>query len=691
MTAQKKTIKQIKTKGTQRQFSSDVLVLFLISFVVHTILNIWVNKSPKVVIDEGLYTNIARSLAWNGTLAFRAQPVNYPYLLYPFLLVPVYWLNRLLGGDVYRYVQVFNTLLITTSVFPAHRFALAFTKDKTKALTAAILVALMPDMLFGGFEMTECLLWPLALWMIFFCYRFYRDEKWIDGLLTALFAGLMFTAKPGAIAVGAALLVIRLILSIADRRNILKSLASIGILLAIIGIMYGIYRLFYHAGGSILGLYTKQTEEWRIQDLYVAIEATFLMLFLFVFACGGLYGIFPFAHLSEYETSKKRFIVALAVGILAAIAGTAFFVVPYKWTGALGKLPLHLRYFAMYIPAMYIVSVDREYSPSTKKGFAAALIVFLVLSVFPGARAGFIRGKTGVVDSMTLDAFVINSKLNGAVTGWILTVIVAAFSLVFLYNVLKKPSKGKKTESIHTLGTVYLIIFLVFNSLCAHVAADAYIDPTISADALEVNRQIGSKECLGITQRYYDDYHSYWLDSRINVPMQQVTIDQMFIETEENDGVYRVFVPVDQAPNINNHETPDTDTFVLGVTIAEHLELSESTEATVTKHGHFTVVRIEPSERWVDTMMYGLDENALYDGNRGCIRIFSDDRNIDGTVRLHITAYGDGILHIADRTIEPDRQSREYLVVLPYQTTISLMAEGGTVEIVSYTTEKQGT
>ena len=58
------------------------LLLFGAAFLIHVVLNMTVNKAPKVVIDEGLYTNIARSLAWDGELAFRGQPINYPYLLY---------------------------------------------------------------------------------------------------------------------------------------------------------------------------------------------------------------------------------------------------------------------------------------------------------------------------------------------------------------------------------------------------------------------------------------------------------------------------------------------------------------------------------------------------------------------------------------------------------------------------------
>ena len=91
---------------------------YLAISAVYILLAFLLRRAPIVIIDEGLYTNIARSLAWEGKIAFRGQPVPYPYILYPLLLVPVYRLQALLGGDLYRWVQVFNVLVICTSVFP---------------------------------------------------------------------------------------------------------------------------------------------------------------------------------------------------------------------------------------------------------------------------------------------------------------------------------------------------------------------------------------------------------------------------------------------------------------------------------------------------------------------------------------------------------------------------------------------
>ena len=230
--------------------------------------------------------------------------------------------------------------------------------------------------------------------------------------------------------------------------------------------------------------------------------------------------------------------------------------------------------------------------------------------------------------------------------------------------------------------------FILFNAVCAHINANIYIDPTTSEDALEVNRKISGKECLGITQRYYDDIYSYWLESRLNKPMQQVTIDQMFIQMEETDGVYVPFKPVEQSPNVNNHETPDTDVFVLGMTIAEHLELDESVDAEKTKNGHFTIARIEPSRRWVDSMMYGLDDNALYPGISGTIHIFDEDRNIDGKVTINLTVSGNGILSVGEERITVSGQNQTYEVTIPYRKMIPVSAENGTIQILGYSTRK---
>ncbi len=688
-TLKKKTKAQNEVAKIEQNTLIYVVLLFGVAFFIHTFLNVFLIKAPRYLIDEGLYTSITRSLLWDGKLAFRDQPINYPYLLYSIVLIPVYWLNRLCGGDVYRYVQVFNTLLITSSIFPVFFFARDFLKDETKALAAAVFVFLMPDMLMGGYEMTECLIWPLALWMVFFAFRFYSDHKLINGLLTALFAGLMFACKPGAVAMGAALLLVNLILAIRNRKDVLSALLSLALLAVVIAVTYIIFLSLYHERDSLLGLYSKQTSGWKQGDIWVVVEAFFLQAFLFVFACGVFFCLFPYTHLQKYDQSRHDFVVAVVIGILVISAGTAVFIVPYKWEGGLGHLPLHLRYCAMYIPLMYVFAAAIIPFGEKNKGFMIAMIVFLALSIFPGARAGFVPDRTVGIDSLTLNAFTVTRMLDGRVTGWIATVLVVVFSIIVLYYVPKSiSSSGKQMKTLIGIGNVFFALFIVFNSVCAHVHAKIDVDPTITDDAAQVNRIIGSKRCLGITQRYYNDIYSFWLDSRLNVPMQQVTIDQMFVQMFGSNGKYSPFVPVEQYPNINNNETPDTDTFVLGMTIAEHLELSDSVHwVKQTESGHFTVVEIDPELRWVDSMIYGLDDNSLYPGVEGYLHIFDSDRNQDGVLQLQISASGNGSLVINGERIAVDNQRKTYEITQPYIDDIPIAAEGGTIQIYGYSTQ----
>ena len=666
---------------------NHILLLYLVSFLIHCVLNIVVNEGPTVVIDEGLYPNIARSLAWDGEVAFRSQPVNYPYILYPILLVPVFRLNHLLGGDIYRYVQVFNTILVASSVIPIWLFALDFSKNKQKSFLAAILVSIMPDMIMGGYEMTESLIWPMALWLFYFSYRWYIRRKLADGLLTALFTALMFFAKPGAVAYGSVLLLVHLILSFRnDRRILVRSILSILFLLVLIGAVYALYIFGFKQETTLLGLYDKQTSEWKSKDILVAIEATFLTTLLFIFACGGIFALIPIVFLKKYEKEDRNYILASLLGMLAVIIGTAVFVVPYKWDSSLGKLPLHMRYCSMFIPAFFVFSISLDLPArelKDRKAINIALIIFTILSLFPGARSGFVLGQTGTIDSIVLSSFHTTNRLNGNATGWIATMIIVCLSIYLLFSL-----KDGWEKSVQKNAVIIFMGFMLFNTICVHINAAVPIDPTIGKDANEVNRITKGQKCLGITQRYYDDIYSFWLESRLNEPMQEVTIDQMFVKMDESKGIYSPFVPIEQAPNVNNHLTTDTDTFVLGKTIGELLELSDSVQATKTTNGHFTIAKITPGERWVDSMLYGMDDNKLYTGKTAFIHIYREDINPNEKMNLSISASGDSALLINGEISVPLTAKRAtYNISMPYSAVNTIEAENGDAEIFSYSIE----
>jgi len=663
-----------------------VVLLFIGTFILRTLLAFLFREAPIVVIDESLYTNIARSLLWEGKLAYRGQPIDYPYLLYPLLLMPVYGLQSLLGLDVYRMVQVFGTLLICSSVFPVFLFARDFAKDESKALLAAGMAALMPDMLMGAYEMTECVIWPLALWMTFFAYRLYAGRGVRYGYLTAAFAGLMFFAKPGAIAMGAALLAVHIVIvALGNRKELLHAILPVVLLAGMLLLMFALYKALYPADSSLIGLYDKQTSNWRASDVLVAIEATFMMVFLFAFSCGGIFALVPFAFLKDYEERDRRFIFAYSCGLLAAIIGTAVFVVPYMWDSSLGTLPLHLRYCAMFVPAYFVFAIRAKRAKGkVQKSLYIALIVFIALCIFPGARVGFPKDDGSSIDSVMLSAFYTTPRLDGGLGGTLLTIFVIVWIVCVIYAL----TIGWNQRVIRMCAS-FFAVFLLYNNVCAYLHTNVPIDSTIGDDAREINAILEEKSpCLGVTQRMYNDIYSYWLESRLNRPMQQVTIDQMCASMASTGGVYEPFIPIDQSPNVGNGLTPDTETLILGKTIAEHLEVSDSVETYTTTNGHFTAAYITKGERWVDSMMYGMSEDILKAGVEGQIQFYDGRRNIDGHAVLHITAYGSGTLNVGGVSIPLSEEETTYDVTVPFGNGLISVTSDEDVVITRYSSDR---
>ena len=685
----KKVNHRSKTKTVApKDWIPRVAILYAAACLVYSLVVLQLRNGPIVVIDEGLYTNIARSLAWEGRIAFRGQPINYPYILYPILLVPLYRLQAVIGGDIYHWVQVFNALLISSSVFPAYLFASGFCGSPKKGFLAACITAIMPDMLMASYEMTEPLLWPLGLWVVFFSWRMLQQQdrmKW--PLLAGLFSGLMYAAKPGAIAMGAGILVCLAILALKEKekKQLRNALAAAGCALLVIGLMYAADMLLFGYEFSIIGLYNKQTSDWAASHLVAAIEGCFLMAFAFCFACAGFFALAPYFNLKEYDPAQRKMLAAATLGLSLALIGTAFLVVPYKWNGNYGKVSIHMRYVAMYIPIWFAFCLPERVTLFNKR-MRVALIVFCVLAIFPGIRMGYVKGQ-GAAASLSLAAFDVMSHFDGRIPGWILTAAMVLFAAIAWINLGNKKKNGKKDFFIGCF-----VFTLLFNLVCGGCASSVPIDGTIGADACELNAWISEEEAvLGFAPRYYDDIVIYWQEAHLNRPMQQITADQLFVSIKETQGVYSPFVPLDQAPNVNNGETPDTDTFVLGQTLAEHMELNEIVRTQTTANGHYTLAHGVSGERLIDTMMYGLSKNTLYAGETAKLAFF-DGRT--GTIPLTLTVQSTPGVKI---TVSGKNFSESYTTESNHRETISLEIPAGTVyisaeatmDILNYSTRDQ--
>ena len=87
---------------------------------------------------------------------------------------------------------------------------------------------------------------------------------------------------------------------------------------------------------------------------------------------------------------------------------------------------------------------------------------------------------------------------------------------------------------------------------------------------------------------------------------------------------------------------------MLGQSIALHLELNDSVSPVDTANGIYTLVRLTPGQRWVDTMLYGMDEDILrkdvigelcrFDGLEGPWEL---KMRVEGSAGAELTIYWD--------------------------------------------------
>ena len=427
--------------GRIRVRKEDWTFLFLLyigAVIFRAIMAVLLRDGPIVVIDEGLYTNIARSIAFDGQIAFRRQPVLYPYIFYSLLLVPVYRLQALCGGDIYHWVQVFNAILICTSIFPAWFFAVEYTGDLKKSRTVAFLTALMPDMIICAFEMNESVLWPLGLCTLLFAWRVLSRKEVRWGILTGIFTGLMYYTKPGAVVMGAALLIMLLIFRLKDA-DVRKSVfAGIGATLLAVAFVYFVYCVIFGNDFTLIGLYKKQTSDWEPSHAIIAVEGFVMMLIMTGIGLAGVFMFLPYLRLKAFSDDQRKFIWATTVGMLLLIGGTAFFVTPYQWSGDYLDIPFFLRYSAMYTPAWIVFTLadgvpvagkDKK-KPALGVSFGVTMFLFTVLAVAAGLFVALCGHKTSSESLLSVSPFIENGPLRTRVPAIIFVVVIAVCCLL---------------------------------------------------------------------------------------------------------------------------------------------------------------------------------------------------------------------------------------------------------------------
>jgi Dolichyl-phosphate-mannose-protein mannosyltransferase len=161
--------------------------------------------TPWIMVDELIYSELAKSLAANGHFLVRGVPSNGYGFVYPALIAPAF---RLFGSvpRAYAVAKDINAVVMSLAAVPAYLLARRLVAP-VPALAAAVLSLVMPSLLYTGMLMTENAFYPLFLLMALLLVLTLERPTPLRQLLLLALCGVGFATRAQAIAFVPAVLV----------------------------------------------------------------------------------------------------------------------------------------------------------------------------------------------------------------------------------------------------------------------------------------------------------------------------------------------------------------------------------------------------------------------------------------------------------------------------------------------------
>jgi Dolichyl-phosphate-mannose-protein mannosyltransferase len=210
--------------------------------------------APFIMIDEVIWSELARGFAAAGEPLLRDQPHPGYSPVYPLLISPAYALFDNLP-QAYAAVKTLNSLLMSLAAVPAFFLARRVVSDRL-ALLAALLTVAVPSLAYTGTVMTENAFYPLFLLVALVLVRVLERPS---PLLVVLLFGLVAVAygtRVQAVALVPAILAAPLVLAVFERRGLRSMIVRYGWLYGIAVAGAVVVLVAELLSGGLLGAYS---------------------------------------------------------------------------------------------------------------------------------------------------------------------------------------------------------------------------------------------------------------------------------------------------------------------------------------------------------------------------------------------------------------------------------------------------
>ena len=184
-------------------------LMILVSFLVRASLARGM-VAPFIMVDELVYSELAKSLADDGRFLVRGVESAGYSLVYPLLISPAYvFFDRL--TDAYAAVKTINALVMSLAAIPAYLLARRVVTEPF-ALFAAGLTLALPSLVYTGTVMSENAFYPVFLAAVLLLVLVLESPTWRRQLALLVALGVAYATRQQALALVPALLTAPLLL-----------------------------------------------------------------------------------------------------------------------------------------------------------------------------------------------------------------------------------------------------------------------------------------------------------------------------------------------------------------------------------------------------------------------------------------------------------------------------------------------
>lgn len=438
-----------------------IILLFILGVVIRFYLA-YFQKNIFLYTDEILLLDASRSLASLSQIEVRSILYPFYHILYPLIIAPANIVSN--GIGVYSLIKLINAILMNSAIFPV--WLISRKVAPKNAVLISFLSIFIPDLCFTCSVLAENLVYPLAMWFLYFSYNYLTDieanrKKWF--FISFIFGILLFFTKAASFYFLVGFLLFIFVIFFIKSGKKIKIVSSIS--------LFVIITLFAFISPHIFRGYVITFDYFKdINRIWALLKYSFYFLGYISAGFGITFIIIPIMFRNYLSEDNKKWLSMILFILGTAIFTVTFMVSLYEDYPSLSMTP-HLRYFfPLVIPFILLVfSIDFESTKykitNLQKIIAVCFVIFMQICIgrFPEGNYTAFMDIAYLRDSL-LCPFLNYSlgfiKIKGSLFDFI-KLLILIITIVFSVQIFKSRLRQMKIFAI----SIFIALCLINNYL----------------------------------------------------------------------------------------------------------------------------------------------------------------------------------------------------------------------------------